>query len=133
MTVLLIVDDDGDIRDSLADVLEQEGIFALIARDGGEALGLLRSGKVVPDGILLDLMMPGLDGFEFLEERAKDPELLKLPVILISALPPSSVRFREETSNTVVYLQKPFDLYELLVILRRVRKTDPPPPPPPVH
>jgi len=81
---ILIVDDDDDIRLALAEVLEDEGYQVKTAANGNEALALLRSSES-PCMILLDLMMPVMDGWAFREHQLKDPALADIPVYVISA------------------------------------------------
>jgi CheY-like chemotaxis protein len=81
---ILIVDDDHEFRTAVAHVLVSSGHVITEARQGLEALRLLRAG-LRPAVILLDLMMPVMDGFQFLKERARDPALADLPVIVMSA------------------------------------------------
>ncbi len=85
MKTLMVVDDDADIRDMLAEVLEAEGYRVICAADGEEALRVLRQGPPYPSLILLDLMMPGMDGWEFRALQAKDPALAGIPVIVLTA------------------------------------------------
>jgi CheY-like chemotaxis protein len=84
MKTLLLVEDDDDVREALADVLREAGYVVARAADGAEAICALRSG-LRPSAILLDLMMPVMDGFQFRAEQRRDPELARIPVILVSA------------------------------------------------
>src|SRR5262249_6405268 len=81
---VLLVDDDPDLLDVTSFVLENEGIVVETARNGQEALALLRAGRL-PRLVLLDLMMPVMNGWEFLAEVAKDPELDAIPVVVLTA------------------------------------------------
>jgi CheY-like chemotaxis protein len=83
MTVL-VVDDDYAVLDSMKDVLEDEGYEVLLAANGLEALKELRRG-VRPDVILLDLMMPVMNGWEFRKEQLQDGSLAAIPTIIITA------------------------------------------------
>jgi CheY-like chemotaxis protein len=83
--MIVLVDDDPDIREALTDVLEDRGFQVRTASNGREALGLLRRLSPPPSVILLDLMMPILDGYGFLEEHRKDPTLAAIPVAIITA------------------------------------------------
>src|SRR5689334_14948724 len=83
-STVLIVDDDNEFRTAVAHVLSSTGYTIVEARQGLEALRLLRAG-LRPGVILLDLMMPIMDGFQFLKERARDPALAALPVVVMSA------------------------------------------------
>src|SRR5262245_30507960 len=80
---ILIVDDDEDIREVLGMVLEAEGHWVEVAADGLEALDQLRQGGT-PALILLDLMMPRLDGEGLIKVMARDPRLSHIPVCIIS-------------------------------------------------
>src|SRR5689334_22102592 len=82
---VLVVEDEADLRQLLAGVLEGDGFRAVTARNGYEALHLLRDGAVHPCLILLDLMMPGMNGWSFLRQRRADPALADVPVVIVSA------------------------------------------------
>ena len=82
---LLVVDDHEITREGLAAVLRREGCQVAVAADGAKALALLRGGPA-PDLILLDMMMPVLDGWHFLEERRRDPALALVPVLIMTGL-----------------------------------------------
>lgn len=86
VATVLVVDDDESLRATVSEFLADEGYGALQAGDGAAALALLRApGAPRPDLILLDLSMPGMDGWRFREEQAADPELRSIPVILVTA------------------------------------------------
>src|SRR5471030_2296377 len=99
---VLIVDDDPDIRDLLADILVDAGYSVSCAVDGAEALEAL--GSTSTGAVLLDLHMRGMNGHEFLARRAVDPRLAKIPVIIMSACAQPS----PATVGTFV-LAKPMD------------------------
>jgi CheY-like chemotaxis protein len=82
---ILIVDDDIDVRRSLSDFLEDEGYSVAAASNGRIALDLLRGGGVRPAVILLDLMMPGMDGWDFRQAQLEDPALASVPVVVVTA------------------------------------------------
>jgi CheY-like chemotaxis protein len=84
LTTVLVVDDDAEIRQALAELLEDEEYAVMLAANGKEALELVSTGKR-PDVILLDVMMPVMDGWHFLSARLKYPELIEVPIIIISA------------------------------------------------
>ncbi len=110
-TQVLVVDDDFDIRDTLRELLEIEGLRVAIASTGREALQRLRDG-VRPDLILLDLMMPEMSGWEFRGEQLRDPELADIPVVILSATP--DVGKTASELHAAGYVRKPFDLDQLL-------------------
>jgi two-component system response regulator MprA len=108
-TSVLIVEDDRDIRECMADALEVEGYSVALAANGREALDQLRDG-VFPDLILLDLLMPVMSGWEFRQEQLADPLLSGIPVVVVSASSPGGLRPDR-------HLPKPFGLDELLEIV----------------
>jgi CheY-like chemotaxis protein len=113
---VLIVDDDPDLLDVTSFVIESEGMAVETARNGEEALALLRAGRV-PELVLLDLMMPVMNGWEFRAEQEKDPALLAIPVIVISADNNLSEKARAFGGN---YLSKPLDIDDLLEEIGRI-------------
>jgi CheY-like chemotaxis protein len=115
---ILIVDDDDDIRELLAEFLEDEGYRVVTARNGLDALGRLRAGGAPPCLILLDLMMPVMNGFQFLEAFRSDPALALIPVAVVSAhggLGPS-----ERAAIAAPIYAKPLDLDALLEVVGRL-------------
>ncbi|HEX4406534.1 MAG TPA: response regulator [Polyangia bacterium] len=82
---ILIVDDDEDVRTTLVDALRFEGFAVESARDGREGLAWLRGHQETPWVVLLDLMMPVMNGRAFLEVRASEPALAAIPVIVLTA------------------------------------------------
>ncbi len=113
---VLAVDDDPDILLAFKDVLEMEGHCVLLARGGQEALALLRKGTR-PAVILLDLMMPDLSGWEFIEAMSADASLPPIPVVVLSG---QGVSAREVAALGVSgYLKKPVDLEQLLGTVSR--------------
>jgi len=82
MKKLLLIEDEEIIINLLQKKLSQEGYEVFVARDGEEGLETMR--KVSPDLILLDIIMPKKGGFEVMEEMNKDPELKKIPIVIIS-------------------------------------------------
>lgn len=111
---ILVVDDDPDLLDVTRFALEGEAFEVATARNGQEALELLRAGEP-PGLVLLDLMMPVMNGWEFLEEVAKDPSLRAIPVVVLTAANPEGV------PGAVEILRKPIDLEELIEAVERHR------------
>ena len=108
---ILVVEDDPALRDALQAALEEEGFSVLVAGNGAEALEILAR-KDLPFLILLDMMMPVMDGREFQEEIAKAPRLAAIPVIILSAFVRS--RVVADTGGVKFVLRKPIGLAELL-------------------
>lgn len=113
---IMIVDDDFDIRDALSQVLEDEGYGVLAAANGREALAMLRNGQR-PAIILLDLMMPVMNGWQFRVEQLGDPALADIPVVVISA--DGNISAKSEAIKPVGYLKKPIQLDALLAAVSR--------------
>jgi CheY-like chemotaxis protein len=82
---VMVVDDEKDPRESVCEWLEAKGYTVVAARDGADALRHLRDDAVKPDVILLDLMMPVMNGWQFRKEQAGDPHIAGIPVIVITA------------------------------------------------
>jgi CheY-like chemotaxis protein len=83
---VLVVEDDNDLRETLVDALSLEGFSAQGAEHGEAALRHLRSGAVPPCLILLDLMMPVMDGWTFRQRMLADPQLAQIPVVVMTAV-----------------------------------------------
>src|SRR5262249_59623485 len=84
---VLVVDDDFDIRAMIAQILELEGFEVISGPSGQAALERLRDGAAIPRVILLDLMMPHMDGWEFRSRQLADPRLAAIPVAVLSGPP----------------------------------------------
>jgi CheY-like chemotaxis protein len=117
---ILVVEDDRDIRETLADELEAEGFDVITASNGLEALRLIRGATARPAVVLLDIMMPVLDGYGFLAERRKDPALSSIPVAIVTA--GQGVDHRQIDPGTPI-VWKPIDMPELLRTLNRFLTT----------
>jgi CheY-like chemotaxis protein len=114
---VLIVEDDAATRAALLLLLQAEG-HATAAADGREALAYLRSAKPPPCLVLLDLMMPVMDGWQFLTERHREPALADIPVVVFTAagsLDAAALR----ALGAADVLHKPADPDALLAVVRR--------------
>jgi DNA-binding response OmpR family regulator len=111
---ILIVEDDADLREMMAQLLTLEGFRASTVANGREALEYLSQGDK-PDVILLDLMMPIMDGWEFRRQQEADATLSTVPVIVLSALDQT----RAADVNAVAFLKKPLDFDRLLELVRQ--------------
>ena len=114
--LILVVDDDRDIRDSLIETLEDHGFRATGAANGAEALEVLRKSPERPSLILLDLMMPVMDGPEFREEQLKNPSWAEIPVVVISAYSDAEIRARSLDAEC---MRKPLKIRPLIDMVRR--------------
>ena len=114
---VLVVDDEPIIRRFLAEGLSDAGYQVLIARDGAEALDSVY--RFHPDAVLLDLLMPGVDGWAFLRERRVQPALAALPVVVFSAAGREGLHDASALRATAV-LPKPLNLDVLAAVLEHV-------------
>ena len=113
---ILVVDDDSDIRDTLTDILGEEGYRVAGVRNGREALAYL-SARTRPSLILLDMMMPEMDGWRFRQEQQRNPAIAGIPVVILSAH--GSVREAALALGAADYLRKPLRVDNLLEIAER--------------
>jgi two-component system chemotaxis response regulator CheY len=112
---ILVVDDDTDIRETLAQILEFEGFDVTCASNGQEAMDRLESLK--PNLILLDLMMPIMNGYEFRRAQKAKPEIAEIPVIILSA--DGNVQQKAAAADVQAFLKKPIELEVLLSAIRQ--------------
>ena len=110
-----MVDDDEDIRDTLCELLEDEGYHASAAANGREALAFLRAAPSLPCMIILDLMMPVMDGWQFRREQQDDPALAHIPVLVITAAGAQQA----STISATELLAKPLRIERVLDVLGR--------------
>lgn len=119
--VILIVEDDRDIREDLADLLRDEGYDILTASNGAEALALLEqkieSGGDPPHLILLDLMMPEMNGWDFRANQMRAAALAEVPVVILSGI--SDARYHADLLHAADCLTKPIKLERLLNVVAR--------------
>jgi CheY-like chemotaxis protein len=105
-----VVDDDRDNRELLVELLASEGYLVSSASNGRQALE--EAHALRPDVILLDLMMPIMNGWEFRSEQLRDPELSNVPVVIVSAF--------EDTLDVEAVLRKPYLLEDVLDTVQRL-------------
>jgi len=111
---VLLIDDDVTASEPLEELLQQEGLDVVLAGDGAAAHEHLRSGAH-PCVIVLDLRMPGMDGFEFRAEQLRDPMLARIPVIVMSG--DGLVDERALELGIEDYLRKPIDVDQFLAAI----------------
>jgi len=121
MAKILVVDDDRSIVELLQFLLTREGHTISVARDG--KAGLAMAHEQLPDLIVLDVMMPEMDGFTVSGSLFKDPELRRIPILILTARGNSREIF-ELVPNVSLYMEKPFAPE---ILLENVRKLLPPP------
>ncbi len=118
---ILVVDDEQTVRDILQRTLEKEGYDVITAANGQEALDKISQFDV--SLVLLDIMMPGLDGFEVLERM---PQHLNIPVIMLSGMHDETTKIDSLGLGADDYIAKPFSAGELLArIQAKLRRTEP--------
>jgi putative two-component system response regulator len=110
-STILIVDDDAGGRYALESMLDEQGYHIEMAVNGPEALEKAR--QLQPDVILLDVMMPGIDGFEVCRRIRKDPVIAEIPIILLTALDDRKSFLKGLEAGADDYITKPYDRYEL--------------------
>ena len=121
MKQILVVDDEPTIREVVANLLQDEGYQVETAGNGAEALDRLSAARA--DLVLLDIMMPAVDGYETLQKMQDRPDLDGLPVVLMSA----AGRPSRPDPRVWAFLPKPFDLDRLLAVVREIVGSELPP------
>lgn len=114
---VLIVEDDRAISDALSDLLESEGYSVKCAFNGQEGIDALNSLDHPPCVILLDLMMPVKDGFQFRIEQLKIPTFSEVPVVVMSA--DGNIREKKARIGAAEYIKKPVDIDTYLNVVKR--------------
>lgn len=115
---VLVVEDEGDVAEVLSHSLRREGYRVLTASEAAEGLAVVLSER--PDIVLLDVMMPGITGWEMLERMRQDDATRRIPVIMVTVL--EEPRFVEKAAeyDAAGYIQKPFRPEEVLRTIRSV-------------
>jgi DNA-binding response OmpR family regulator len=121
--LVLVVEDDPDLGDTIVAFLKDEGLDAKLARDGDQAMRLVD--QLSPSAMILDLMMPRRDGFSVLRELRADGRIANLPVIVVTAIFGLSERLYATELGAADYVTKPFELDELLERVRNVLASRP--------
>lgn len=111
---VLIIEDEFEIRNTTQKILQMKGFKVVTATNGQEGLEKLKTIEH-PCIILLDLMMPVMDGWAFLENRKKDPGISSVPVIVLSA----AIDKRAKTLGILDFIKKPFSIRSLLTVVER--------------
>ncbi|MGE5048517.1 MAG: two-component system response regulator [Deltaproteobacteria bacterium] len=119
--VIYVVDDQGELRESICDELARRGFETVGAAHGELALSLLREGSP-PSLVLLDLLMPEKDGWEVVAELKGDPRLKNVPIVLMSAVPPQATTLQAQGVAGVI--PKPFTMDELMFVVSRVLEVE---------
>src|ERR1039458_10483566 len=117
---ILIVDDDPPTRETLTTLLSVGSYELVTATNGTEAL--IIASELLPDLILLDVMMPVVDGFEVCRRLRADPRLAEVPIIMLTALDDRASRLRGLEAGADDFLNKPFDGSELRTRVRTITR-----------
>lgn len=115
--LILIIEDDVYIQDSLKMLLELEGFDVACANNGQEGIDFLNATHILPNLILLDLMMPIKDGFEFRNEQMNNIKFATIPIVVVTAEGTRSER--KEKLNAKAILKKPVDIDHLVAVVRQ--------------
>ncbi len=120
MKKILLVDDEQDIVETLKFVLESEGYTCYCAYNGEDGLKLAK--EIIPDLMILDIMMPKINGFKISRLLKYDAKYKKIPIIMLTARSQESDKKIGEETGADVYITKPFDLDEVLSTVTRLLK-----------
>lgn len=115
---IMVVDDDDDLRTMVGELLRRAGYLVVSAASGPEAYSLAL--KTAPDLIMMDIGMPGMDGFTTLWEMRKHEELANVPVIILTAYESYDLRGEAASSGCQAYMTKPFEPIELKQVVNRL-------------
>jgi two-component system, OmpR family, response regulator ResD len=115
--LILVVDDEAKVREAIGRYLEMNGYTVVTAADGPAALEHAAARR--PDLVLLDVMMPGIDGFTVLGRMKRDDALRTVPVIMLTGRGETSAIFLSQDLRATDYVIKPIDLDALLDVIRR--------------
>jgi CheY-like chemotaxis protein len=124
---ILLIEDDRDICEIVQLVLSEEGYETLTVPNGAEALRLLRAGEARPFVIMLDLMLPVMDAWQFRSEQLRDVALAPIPVVIFSANP--KVWRHADMLGAAAVIRKPPNLNEILDVVGRFAEGGSTPPP----
>lgn len=114
---VLVVEDEADVREALREIIEYEGFQVVEAANGKEALDYLRK-NTAPCLVLLDLMMPVMNGFDFLAAVKREPTLHQVSVLILSAAARDKLDEAMKDSSAKGYLTKPVQLQPLLAAVK---------------
>ncbi|MDM8554728.1 response regulator [Desulfococcaceae bacterium HSG7] len=117
---ILVVDDEPTLLDAIEAMLFKEGYDLVFAQDGHEALA--KAAETPPDLILLDLMMPGMDGFEVCERLRADRHLGEVPIIMLTAMDDKDSRLQGIKAGADDFIGKPYDIHELRARIRTITR-----------
>jgi DNA-binding NarL/FixJ family response regulator len=120
---LLLVDDEPGLREAVKDYLEESGFAVQVASNAREGWDLLQQNT--PDLVISDIMMPQVDGYQFLKQMREDPRFKRLPVVFLTAKGMTTDRIQGYQSGVDAYIPKPFDPDELVAIVENLLERRP--------
>jgi CheY-like chemotaxis protein len=115
---ILVVEDDKDIRRNMQKLLESEGYAVELAENGQVALDSLQTATELPAVIILDLMMPVMDGFQFRDRQERDVRLAAIPVVIMTA--DGHIDEKKAQAGALAGLRKPADVDEILAVIGQI-------------
>ncbi len=115
---LLLVDDEPGLREAVQAYLEDSGFTVNVASNAKDGLHLAQ--QQLPDLVITDVMMPQVDGFQFLQQLREDPQCKKLPVVFLTARGMTTDRIQGYNAGVDAYISKPFDPEELVAIVTNI-------------
>ncbi|NJK38141.1 MAG: response regulator transcription factor [Oscillatoriales cyanobacterium RM2_1_1] len=115
---LLLVDDEPGLREAVQAYLEESNFVVDVASDAREGWELLQQN--LPDLVVTDIMMPGVDGYQFLKQMREDPRFKALPVVFLTAKGMTTDRIQGYQAGCDAYIPKPFDPEELVVVVKNL-------------
>jgi PAS domain S-box-containing protein len=118
--VILLADDEPGIREFMTAVLSAEGYRLVVCVDGQEALA--KAAETQPDAILLDVMMPGMSGFDVCRRLREDPQISGVPILMLTALDDRQTKIQGLEAGADDFMSKPIDLLELRTRLRTITR-----------
>ena len=124
MAKILVVDDEHALRDMMTMRLKANGYDVVTAIDGEDGLNKARAER--PDLILLDIMMPAMDGLMVLSRLKSDLELSFIPVIMLTAKSDTEAIMESQSAGAADYILKPFDGDELMKLVKKTLELNPP-------
>lgn len=116
--LILVVEDDADIRTAFAEIITDEGYGVTLSENGQVALDFLNSTTQLPDLILLDILMPVKDGITFRKEQLETQRISHIPVIMLSAS--HKLSDLSQQMKVELYLKKPINIDELMDAIKKV-------------
>lgn len=118
MSHILVVDDDDDIKDLMEFYLTKKGFEVDTAGDGSDVLKFLETAKT--DLIIMDMVMPGMDGVQTVEEMGKNPQQKDIPVIMMSGAREEMDLIKGLMDRPIRYIEKPFSHDKLLLMIQEI-------------